>query len=61
MADITCPACGHEHDAGDYPDHRERDTLECEGCGRRITITAIDWDPTYYTTIDKETTTDANH
>lgn len=57
MADILeCPACGHEHDMGGYPDHisearYNRFWFECAGCEAEFE-THIDWDPVFYPITD---------
>ncbi len=59
MKDIECPYCEKMTvDSADIPDHEAGDTVECikedgdpeeNGCGEIFKLSAIEWDPVYYT------------
>lgn len=48
---IICPYCDHQHDSGDYPDHGQGDTLECdaENCHKTFLIYEVEWHPVFRT------------
>lgn len=50
--DLECPACGYEHDMGEYPDYltdmrNNRFEFKCDGCGVLLDV-QVDWEPVFW-------------